>query len=174
VTDAWQPAVWDTQLLGKLCVHGTERERFFSQLDGGAGEPFPVASPVLFELAYGFRKGGERFATNLNLLVDLAEHRDVDVLAVDRRVAFLAAQTLALMPYPEGDRKGSKAEHRRRWAMDHLIAACAYRHGCGVCTENRRDFARIAEATRLALGDAAPVLAVAAPDERFQAFGASL
>jgi predicted nucleic acid-binding protein len=116
-----------------------------------AGHPVGVPAPVLTEVTFGLARAAARdarFGAQLSWLEGLVHGPEVRVLPFDRDAGLLAGRLRALGPHPGGTgRRDPRAKPERRvaWVLDLQIAATAWVAGCDLATENRSDFARIAD-----------------------------
>ncbi|MEA2196470.1 MAG: hypothetical protein QOJ25_521 [Solirubrobacteraceae bacterium] len=114
------------------------------------GEPVALTAPGLFEMSYGLAKAASATGSaNVGLawLARLSASDLVMTLPLDEVAALVAGRVRAAQPVPPtgARRSGTKPDQRTAWILDIQIASCAWAHGHALATDNRRDFAAIAE-----------------------------
>ncbi len=112
-------------------------------------------------LAARSANGGKGWQAALRWFGALTASGMVEVLPLDRQAATLAGRLRALQPLPPTHarrREGSRPEQRAGWVLDIQIAACAWRHGRPVVTDNVRDFEALRDAIATLLPSWAPLV----------------
>lgn len=155
--------VWDTTRLSR--VHpgsALERELWAHARDD---DHVAVTAPTIMEVTRGLaaRAASEelRWQQALRWFGSLTSSGLVAVLPLDRHAATLAGRLRALRPLPPATarrRAGTRPEQRAGWVLDIQIAACAWRHGAPVVTENVRDFEALRDAIAALLPGQSPLV----------------
>lgn len=153
--------VWDTTRLSR--VHpGGELERILLER-ARDDDHVAVAAPTIMEIARGLsaRAGADAAAASgggdahgrwhaaMRWFAGMAASGLFVTLPLDRQSALLAGRLRAQLPAPPAAprrRTGTKPEQRAGWLLDIQIAACAWRHGCDLVTDNARDFTALRDA----------------------------
>jgi predicted nucleic acid-binding protein len=158
--------VWDTTQLSRVRPGGDlERELLERARDD---DHVAVTAPTIMEVTRGLAaraQDGARWQVALRWFVTMTASGLLTTLPLDRRSALLAGRLRAEHPMPPATarkRSGTKPEQRAGWVIDIQIAACAWRHGCDVTTDNMRDFEALRDAIEQLHPDQSP-LVVRAP-----------
>lgn len=143
--------VWDTTRLSRVRPGG-ELERTLLER-ARDDDHVAITAPTIMEVTRGLAArasdGDERWRAALRWFAGMAASGLFTTLPLDRQAALLAGRLRALHPAPPAATRrgsGTKLEQRAGWLLDIQIAACAWRHGCDVVTDNVRDFEALRDA----------------------------
>ncbi|MDO8186492.1 PIN domain-containing protein [Conexibacter sp. JD483] len=153
---------WDTTLLSQVRP-GSPLERELWE-HARADDHVAVTAPTIMEVTRGLAaraaRGEVRWQRALGWFGSLTTSGLVEVLPLDRQAAALAGHLRALHPLPPATgrrREGSRPDQRAGWVLDIQIAACAWRHGATVVTDNVRDFEALRDAIAALLPNWSPL-----------------
>jgi len=153
---------WDTTLLSRLRP-GSPLEREVWER-ARADDHVAVTAPTIMEVTRGLAAraadGEVRWQRALRWFGSFTATGLVEVLPLDRQAAALAGRLRALHPLPPATarrRDGSRPDQRAGWVLDIQIAACAWRHGVTLVTDNVRDFEALRDAIAALLPDWSPL-----------------
>ena len=159
-------ALWDTTLLSR--VHPRSDVLDYVVEQAVSGDPVRVAAPAVLEVVYGYQlkaAADARFRVLLQWFARFVASAAVLVVPLDGRSAIVAGQLRGSAPHAPPKRAGerrSKTMRQASWLMDIEIGASAFAAGLDVATDNRADFARLAELLAALYPDA-PGLGVVDP-----------
>lgn len=159
-------ALWDTSVVSRLQPEGPVLEYVVDQ--AVAGDPVPVASVALLEVAYGYQRQirDPRFRALLDWLTHLLASNTFHAVSLDGRAALVAGRVRAEVPHPPETRRSdrrSKTMRQAAWLLDIEIAATAYMAGLELATENGWDFESIARVLATLFPHAEPLVVVGPP-----------